>query len=98
MIEVTVTLKNLAEVQAKLGEMIEETRRKVASGEIEPTEPEVEPCDCPGCRHLDPRTRRPPDHARARLARLATRATAPDPARLVGWHPQPSRAAVSPRV
>ena len=35
-LEVTVTLANMAEVQAKLGEIIEDTRRKIASGEIEP--------------------------------------------------------------
>ena len=53
----TVTLENEAEVEAKLDQMIEDTRRKVASGEIvlQPAEPEVEPCDCPGCLpHLGP--------------------------------------------
>ena len=37
--------------------MVEETKRKIASGELvlEPDEPEVEPCDCVGCTpHLGP--------------------------------------------
>ena len=41
MIEVTVTLKNLSELEAELAKMFEEARAKMASGEIEP-EPEPE--------------------------------------------------------
>ena len=56
-IEVVVTFENAKEVQAKLDKLFEETRRKMASGELVPgaDEPEVEPCDCPGCSpHLGP--------------------------------------------
>ena len=56
-IEVTVTMADLATVEAEVAEMVEETKRKVASGELvpEPDEPEVEPCDCVGCSpHLGP--------------------------------------------
>ena len=56
-IEVTVTMRDLAEVEAEIAEMVEETKRKVASGELvlEPDEPEGEPCDCVGCSpHLGP--------------------------------------------
>ena len=58
-IEVTVSVKDLEKLTAEVQKMAEDVRAKIASGEIkaEP-EPEVEPCDCPGCRHLDPRTRR----------------------------------------
>ena len=42
-IEVTVTMRDLAEVGAEIAEMIEETKRKMLSGEIEPDPPEVEP-------------------------------------------------------
>ena len=54
-IEVTVTTADLAKVEAEIAEMVEETKRKMLSGEIEPDPPEVEPCDCVGCSpHLGP--------------------------------------------
>ena len=56
-IEVKVTTADLATMEAEIDEMVEETKRKVASGELvlEPDEPEVEPCDCVGCTpHLGP--------------------------------------------
>ena len=56
-IEVTVTTADLATVEAEIAELVEETKRKIASGELvlEPDEPEVEPCDCVGCSpHLGP--------------------------------------------
>ena len=56
-IEVKVTMADLATMEAEIDEMVEETKRKVASGELvlEPDEPEVEPCDCVGCSpHLGP--------------------------------------------
>ena len=56
-IEVTVTMADLEKVTAEVAKMAEDMRAKIASGEIEPDvqEPEVEPCDCPGCTpHLGP--------------------------------------------
>ena len=57
-IEVTVTMRDLATVEAEIAEMVEETKRKMASGELVPGpdqgEPET-PCDCVGCMpHLGP--------------------------------------------
>ena len=50
MIEVTVTLRNVGELEAEIAKLV----AKAASGEIQP-EPEAEPCDCPGCApHLGP--------------------------------------------
>ena len=56
-IEVRVTMADLDKVSAEIAELVEETKRKVASGELvpEPDEPESEPCDCVGCSpHLGP--------------------------------------------
>ena len=56
-IQVSVTMADLEKLTAEVAELVEETKRKVASGELvlEPDEPEVEPCDCVGCTpHLGP--------------------------------------------